>query len=158
MENTRTYDSSVVISSAGADAIPSRTGFGRPHALAWPNSHPLQHYASPVDRKSCPEKHALGPFPSPPPSFSSHSLYLCASYTLRPVINASPRVVYKDPFPKYLYYPLQTLSFVGGLFFPKLPQPSQRYSSHRLRTPFGFRFYKVPCTRNKSNCTTRHGV
>lgn len=82
----------------------SQTGFGHP-------THWLGSLLTPVNpmptlrmANCAEEKHVLGSFSIP--TFSPHSLYLCASYTHRSVIQRIPRVVYKDRFYKYLYYPL----------------------------------------------------
>lgn len=123
-----------VISAAGADTIPSQTGFGRPTHWLGPLPTP-QPNATPMDSESCPEKKNTFPARVPnPPSFSSHPLYLCASYTHRSVIQRIPRVVYKDCFSEYLY-PLSASSFVGGLV------PNSHKATHTdRRLPSAFLF------------------
>lgn len=133
MEHTRTYDSSVV-SSAGADVIPSRTGSGR-------SMHWLGPILTPEDGKLCPDKTRSRLFPLLPASvLFPHTCVHRIPH--RPVTKRIPCVVYKDPFPKYLYYPLPTSSLVGVCFPPNSPHSHNTILVTDYGLPSALAFYK----------------
>lgn len=107
MERIRTYDS-FVVSSAGADVIPSRTGSGR-------SMHWLGPILSPLRMVNCAqEKHVLGPFLSSALQFSS-LIPVCIVYPTDQSSNASPLCSVQRPLPQI---PLLPLTVAGGLFSP----------------------------------------